>query len=260
VLNPLAFELRRLGLRPPRLLGSAPPARSAFAEACLTSPRTAELRARYHLEELGPLAEDELLGTCFLLDLFDRVFEEAGPPALPAALTLLDAGAKDFESAPALLQLFRHGASATAPRAVRLIGVEIDEGRVDRGARRSWGELARARLGRLGAEHRYHGGDLLRFGERCQVITWIHPFLDLETLLEWGLPARFFAPKELLLHLLSLLDPGGLLLIVNQERAESEAELELLRSIHAEHRSFEIEPFYRARDQAAFVHWVRSPR
>src|SRR6185436_16650614 len=68
---------------------------------------------------------------------------------------------------------------------------------------------------------------------RFSVITWTLPFVFVEPLRAWGLPARHFQPAVLLAHELSLLAPDGTLLIVNQEQAERDEQLRLLADAQA---------------------------
>jgi hypothetical protein len=88
--------------------------------------------------------------------------------------------------------------------------------------------------------------------ERFDVITWSLPFVFLEPLRRWGLPARFFRPEALLAHVLSLLSPDGVLHIANQGEAERDEQLRLLRGegarvSHVEPLPSTLSPFQRVR-------------
>ncbi|HEX2657751.1 MAG TPA: hypothetical protein VHU40_05745 [Polyangia bacterium] len=95
---------------------------------------------------------------------------------------------------------------------------------------------------------------------RFDVITWTLPFVFVEPLRAWGLPARFFQPAALLAHVLALLASDGSLFIVNQGEAERDEQRRLLDAAGArveEVRALDspLSPFRRPR----FGLRVRAP-
>lgn len=139
-------------------------------------------------------------------------------------LRWLDAGAKNWsyvEAIPAFLK-------ARLINSYELDGVEIDTNR--RYANfRTRASAANYFIREL-PEARYHAGDLLRWNQPAHVISHFLPFVFEDPHLAWGLPGECFQPQAVLDHLLGLLEPGGLMLIVNQGEVESEAQGHLLES------------------------------
>jgi len=134
----------------------------------------------------------------------------------------LDAGAKNWSYVAAISAFIeRH-----FPGAYRLDGVELDVHRryVDLHTRR---QAAQTYISLLPNAH-YHEGDIREWTQPAHVITHFMPFVFEDPLLAWGLPPEAFRPREILLHLLGLLTPGGLLLIVNQGETEAHAQKTLL--------------------------------
>lgn len=222
----------------------------SFARAMLASERAEYLKEKYRLHPLE--AHALYLGTLFLIDLFDRLFEER-PELEFLGGRVLDVGARDFESAPAIDFALR--ARGIVPR---LTGIELDAYRTSP-AGASCAEVGTARAARLGADHRYLAGDIFDHRESYDLILWLHPFLDREKLLEWGLPLRFLRPAAMFEHVYGLLAPGGLLLIVNQDAAEKSAQRALFEQLGKKYESLDIPLYFRARDEPAYVHLLRSP-
>ena len=79
----------------------------------------------------------------------------------------------------------------------------------------------------------YHAGNILDFPssqalsaeeENYHFITHCLPFVLPEPCLAWGLPLSLFQPEDIFQKLLSLLSPGGCLIIVNQGEIETQAQ------------------------------------
>ncbi len=200
---------------------------SVAQEALRWSPparlgRTADLQARVH--EAGPDARlrfDELRAhydlSCWAnagswrdlgealwhLDQLDRHV-----PANPSRLPALDVGARNWSYLPGLWS-FRPG---------NWEGSELEA------HRRYWNLTTR----RASAEarcrkfpgSRYVPGDVRQLRGPYGLITWILPFVFLETVRRWGLPQAAFEPEDVLGHVHSLLAPGGMLWVVNQGERE----------------------------------------
>ena len=74
----------------------------------------------------------------------------------------------------------------------------------------------------------YIAGDLLDIVEKYDYIVWFLPFVLIEPLIYWGLPKKYFCPEKLLLHVYSLLNKKGQMLIINQGEIEAETQKNLL--------------------------------
>ncbi len=134
-------------------------------------------------------------------------------PASPAGRGL-DVGAKNGCTLPGLATAHPGGWDA----------VELDAHR-----RYLWGPTRRAygeALAQAFDGCRFIAGDVRTLPGPYACITWFLPFLTPAPLEAWGLPARFLEPDALLAHVVSTLQPGGVLLVVNQGPAEAALQLE----------------------------------
>jgi hypothetical protein len=253
--NEISFVLRSKLRRAPRKFREPeldPQLLPSFARAMIASERAADLTARYRLE---PLSKSALyLGTLFLIDLFDQLY--AGKPEyfspLKGELKVLDVGARDFEAAPAIYHALKYRGLEPS-----LTGIEVDGCRLTASGT-TCRDAGLARCAALPGRHRYLVEDVFEHRDRYQMIVWIHPFLDEERLLEWGLPRRFLQPRKMLEHVLSLLEPGGLLMIVNQEKSEREQQRALFDALGTKYQSIDVPLYFRARDEPAYVHLFSS--
>ena len=82
----------------------------------------------------------------------------------------------------------------------------------------------------------YMGGDALTHHGHYDVITSFLPFIVPEPCLDWGLPLSYLQPQRFLAHTVSLLTPGGCLLIMNQGADEYAIQADLLEPYLDEHR------------------------
>ncbi len=85
---------------------------------------------------------------------------------------------------------------------------------------------------------RYIAGSLLDLSASFGFITWMLPYLLMDSLISDRLPERFFMPRRLLAHAWSLLSPGGTLVIINHTLEEVEIQAALLSELQiaAEYR------------------------
>ncbi|HEY9746613.1 MAG TPA: hypothetical protein V6C99_10390 [Oculatellaceae cyanobacterium] len=192
--------------------------------------RLRHLNQHYHLESLTQRASvTRYLETLTYLDWLDY-FREREPEAFQQAFSgdgervWLDVGSKNWSYVEALM--------AFAPEAFRIEGIEIDPNRryVDLRTRRQYAEAYLQALPESVRKRvRYRAGNVLNYRQSAKVISHFLPFVFKEPHLAWGLPLGLFRPEAILGHVLDLLEPHGLLLIVNQGEAEASRQEELLK-------------------------------
>lgn len=162
--------------------------------------RLAELVQRYDVSGWQDVCdEDDWRESLYVLDLLDRVLPPGRPPGRG-----LDVGSKNGTYLPGLATAVPIGWDA----------IELDAHR-----RYAWGATRRAHGERMAAafpDCRFLAGDVRELTGPYSVITWFLPFLTPTPHAAWGLPEHLFAPDDVFRHVLSLLAPGGLLLVVNQ--------------------------------------------
>ena len=92
----------------------------------------------------------------------------------------------------------------------------------------------------------YIAGDFLEHNQKYDYIIWILPFITQYPLVKWGLPLRYFRPKEMLEHAYNLLNENGELLIINQGEEEYEIQQNLYKELNLSFTPLgEIEDFYK---------------
>lgn len=191
------------------------------------------LMARYQLTPLRQRASvQRFVENLAYLEWLDA-FHHAAPAAFTDlknldCLNWLDVGAKNWAYVDALdVFIRRHFQTA-----YRLDGVELDAHRryLDFTTRKQ----AAAAYTQLLPHAQYHEMNALDWRRKAQVISHFLPFVLPDPHLAWGLPLRYFQPQILLTHLLSLLEPGGILLVVNQGEWEAEAQQALWKRVACE--------------------------
>lgn len=80
---------------------------------------------------------------------------------------------------------------------------------------------------------KYIVGDFLEHKQKYDYIVWFLPFILKYPLVKWGLPMRYFRPKEMLEHAIDSLNDGGKILIINQEMEEYIMQEQLYKEIGA---------------------------
>lgn len=188
-------------------------AKEEFDEAQLK--RAAELDEVYDTSHWAQICEKTEVHRCYYtLDVLDQHLKGEVPDG-PA----LDVGARDWWYIPALYS-FRPGA---------WLGVEVD------GHQRYFDMTTRAAVAQKrsssldGAEYAIRS--VLDEHGRYALITWYLPFVFLDTQVAGGLPDRFFDPRKMLEHVYSLLEPGGVLFLVNQNQEEADEQGRLFQSL-----------------------------
>jgi hypothetical protein len=174
--------------------------------------RATALAARYDLTAWPRLlSRAQLHENLFVLDVLDRL----GGGTTAGARRGLDVGAKDGATLAARV--------AAGPSTWDLIELDAHRRYLDLSTRRAHGQ----RFARAFPGCQYIGGSVVDLGGPYDVITWFLPFVRPGPLRAWGLPARCFEPARLCAHVVSLLAPGGCLLVINQGESERDAQAAL---------------------------------
>ena len=217
--NELDFAMKRI------FRHSARARRRAAVEATLVEqslrpqgrPRFRELSARYDLRPWPVVCDqDDYEANLYILDLLDQLFaRDASQPGGPC----LDIGSRSWWYAPA------QAAFLDAP----WTGIEIDAHQryLDMTTRRARAEFMSSPYPGL----RYIAGSLLDLEASFGFITWILPYLLMDSLVSDRLPERLFMPRRLLAHAFSLLSPGGTLVILNHTMEEHDIQAALLAEL-----------------------------
>jgi len=234
--NGLNLALRNFLRWTPPIYREAPAGQldlSAFSAE--NQARAEELLSRYGLQDLPKRAcRQRCLETLTYLDWLDGT-QQAQPDwfaeLAKAGSTAnqppgwLDVGAKNWAYVEALAAF----AKALNGENFRLEGVELDpHRRYTNGQTR--GQAARAFIESI-PQAQYHAGDIRDWRQPAHVITLFLPFVFEEPHLAWGLPLNYFQPKDMLAHVLAQLEPGGVLLVVNQGEVEAEAQAQLFQTL-----------------------------
>lgn len=167
----------------------------------------------------------------YLLDLLDKYLPRRqynGPG--------LDIGSKSWSYLPGLAAYTGH----------EWIGVEVDAHQRYLDMSTRYGRARKMLKAYPGS--RYICGSLLDHEGKYELITWILPFMEKGSLLQWGLPEQFFQPEELLKHALTLLAENGVMFIVNQNESDMlhqkilldrlKAQSEFLGELHSDFSPF----------------------
>lgn len=111
-------------------------------------------------------------------------------------LKILDIGSKNFSYAPAIYNFFKYfKCTNKTKRDILLNGIEIDPYRLlfDLHSRYDYAQYYIQNLNNT----KYITGNLLNHEEKgYDIITWFLPFIIKDPLISWGLPARYFKPKN----------------------------------------------------------------
>lgn len=225
--NRLAFALRNWWHWQPRPFQEiAEPEKEFLKDRPQSLLKAQALMARYDLSGLRSRATAQrFLENLAYLEWLDYSFQVIpsvlkGLAAEPC-LNWLDVGAKNWSYVDALDAFLRRHCQ----NAYRLDGLELDPNRryTDFTTRI---QAAEAYIKPLPSAQ-YHGMDALMWRRKAHIMTQFLPFVVKEPHLAWGLPLNYFQPEKLLAHLLALLEPGGVLFVVNQGEWEMEAQQKL---------------------------------
>ncbi len=220
LLNQLTYPLRQAlrWRRPGYREAAADPA--AVIAAHPRRERLLALVDTYHPALADRYDAVNLIENLDVLHLLDRARSLVAwqPPATP--LRVLDVGSKNFYYAAALAAFW----SSQSPVA-SLLGVEVDAYRVYRDgySRHDYADAYRAGL--KGVD--FLAADVRAVTGRFEAITLLFPFVIALPLVKWGLPMGLLAPEDILRHVWALLEPGGLLIIANQDETEAAVQDEI---------------------------------
>jgi hypothetical protein len=255
--NRLNFALRNFLNWSPAIFREQPAGALDFSDfPQADAERARDLLSRYGLTDLPQRAcRQRVMETLTYLDWLDQLatthpewfeaFSAENFPAnntqpdskesAPPTLHWLDVGAKNWAYVEALAAF----AKAHQGENFRLDGVELDPHRryANFQTRRQAAQTFIADI----PQASYHAGDILQWNQPAHIITHFLPFVLEDPHLAWGLPLDYFQPQRILNHVLNLLQPGGLLIVVNQGEWEAEAQEKLFQKAQESH-ALEVKP------------------
>lgn len=195
------------------------------------------LLSKYHLEHLQENSSIvHYKENLYILKLLEDILTDINVDTKKDPLEILDIGSKNFSYAPAIHHYFKHF-NATQIQ-VKLDGIEIDPYRVlaDLHSRHDYAQYYIRNL----PQTEYIAGNLLDHTKNnYDIITWFLPFIIEEPLINWGLPIKYFRPKEMLKHAYKILRHRGIILLVNQGETEKEAQIKLIKELNLPYVEFE---------------------
>jgi hypothetical protein len=216
----------------------------AGKESARAEAREADLRERYHLEPLARASTAALYRkNLYLIDILEKATEGLPVPAPGLeGIKALDVGSQDWHYVFGLERWLRFAdyADRTQGRTLDLTGLELDGYGIypDFHSRKDYAQAYAAQTGNPGI--RYAVGDFLKSGvlksgvlqngEEAggyDAITIFYPFVTRYQLLLWGLPLRFFSPRNFLARAAALTRPGGWLVVFCHSLREHELFLEM---------------------------------
>ncbi|MEA4910074.1 MAG: hypothetical protein VB089_20805 [Anaerolineaceae bacterium] len=219
------FRLRRPGLRLRTRAEADRFTHLAAEEKVRAEAIHQRLRSAYHLEEFehnsSPVNYRENL---FYLDLLEKALDRSGA-VLPQQVVAGDIGPSHWFYVQVLAALLRWWRRPQG-RTVALTGYEVDAYRVY-GDLHSRYDYALAHMrGLAGVEYLPRG--FWPQPGRFHLLTMLFPFVFERDHLAWGLPGKLFRPGELVAAAWASLQPGGVLIVVNQGFEEHRAQGEIL--------------------------------
>ena len=167
------------------------------------------LNKKYELNLFFNLSERTLLENLYYLNLFNKYLF----PKEATNMSVLDIGSKNWSYVKSEY-LFFQGYT----KCLNLYGIELDAYRMNSKFYTRY-EIAQYYKKDL-PNTNYISGDFIEHNQKYDYIIWILPFITEYPLLRWGLPLKYFKPKEMLIHAFELLKQEGELLIINQGEDE----------------------------------------
>lgn len=149
------------------------------------------------------------LENIYFLNIFDKCITKNQK----ANISVLDIGSKNWSYVKSEYMFFNYFAKNFI-----LNGIELDAYRLSSNFYTRY-EIAKFYTKNM-PNTNYIAGDFLKHYEKYDYIIWILPFITPYPLVKWGLPLRYFKPKEMLAHAYDMLNENGELLIINQGEEE----------------------------------------
>ncbi len=179
----------------------------------------------------------------FFLDLFKKYFKQQQKESIK----VLDIGSKNFYYIKSMHNFF-----SSFSNNFQIDGVEIDAYRLYLNFYSRF-EAAKFYIKEYDNVN-YIPDDLMNINEKYDYITWFLPFLYKKTQSYWGLPNKFFKPKEMLKHAYSLLNPCGEMLVMNQTKDEYDKQISLYEELGYDYLALnEVENNYFECDYPRFL-------
>ena len=156
----------------------------------------------------------------YFLNVFNKFLSKKSAESI----SVLDIGSKNWSYVKS-----EHAFFSSFAKELHLNGIELDAYRLCTNLYTRY-EIAKFYTkGLLSTE--YIVGDFMEHNDKYDYIIWILPFIKKYPLIKWGLPLKYFKPKEMLLHAYNCLKDGGELLIINQGEEEYTIQQKLNREL-----------------------------
>ena len=176
--------------------------------------------SNYNLSLLKDLSERNVKENLYFLNIFDKYLTKKQD----SDVSLLDLGSKNWNYVKSEY-LFASSLSSK----LHLDGIELDAFRLNN---QFYSRFEIAKFYTKDLENtNYIPGDFMEHKGCYDYIIWILPFIKKYPLIKWGLPLKYFKPKEMLLHAYNCLKDGGELLIINQGEEEYTIQQKLNREL-----------------------------
>ena len=174
---------------------------------------------KYNLSLLKDLFQRNIEENIYFLNIFDKYLTKKHG----LKISLLDIGSKNWNY---VKSEYLFASSFCSEPYVN--GIELDAYRLNTNLYSRF-EIAKFYIKDL-KNTNYIAGDFMKHNESYDYIIWILPFITEYPLQKWGLPLKYFKPKEMLNHAFNLLNKNGELLIINQ----GENEYKIQQNLNAE--------------------------
>ena len=179
------------------------------------------LSTKYNLNLLENLSARNVLENLYFLNIFDKYLTKKPNQTL----SLLDIGSKNWNYVKSEY-LFLSSLSNEP----KLDGIELDAYRLN------CQFYSRYKIAKFYTKDlkntNYISGDFIKHKGKYDYIIWILPFITEYPLQKWGLPLKYFKPKEMLNHAFELLKEGGEILIINQGEEEYKIQQDLNKKLN----------------------------
>lgn len=204
---------------------------------------------KYNLSLLKDLSQRNIGENLYFLNIFDKYLTKKQS----SKTSLLDIGSKNWNYVKS--EYLFVSSLCSEPN---LNGIEIDAYRLNTKFYSRF-EIAKFYTKDL-KNTNYIAGDFMEHNESYDYIIWILPFITEYPLQRWGLPLKYFKPKEMLNHACELLNDSGELLIINQGEEEYKIQQDLNAELNLQAEYFgEIEDKFGLFNNKRFVCKIIKP-